>query len=132
MLMLLAGLAVTALPALGMVLVAHLMDRVRQRRDARYARQIELTDAIHEELGAATAPVVTRRLGGIWVVHMMVPFDRPGLVATILDITDRVFASEAAAGRLRIVLTDASPARAPQPIQPRHLRPAAPAAIAAR
>ena len=37
-----------------------LVDRIGQRREARYARQIELTDAIHRELGAIVAPIVRR------------------------------------------------------------------------
>jgi hypothetical protein len=70
-------------------------ERVQRRRDDRYAHQIELTDAIHRELGAITAPFVRKRRDGRWLVSMTVPLDRPDTVATILRVTDRFFASDA-------------------------------------
>ena len=69
-----------------------LANRVEVKRNARYARQIALTDAIHRELGAIAAPTVTRRRGG-WLVDMMVPLERPATVAAILSVTERAFAS---------------------------------------
>ena len=69
-------------------------ERIGRRREARYARQIELTDAIHRELGAIAAPTVERRPGGGWRVRMMVPLDRPATVARLLRITDRLFGPE--------------------------------------
>ncbi len=96
------GIAIAATPLLVIAGLLHLADRAERRRAARYARQIELTDAIHRDLGAVAAPVVKRQRGGGWLVHMMVPFDRPATVAAILGITDRTLG---AAGRLQIVLT---------------------------
>ena len=45
-----------------------LADWIHARRRETIARQIAVTDAIHGELGAVVAPVVTRRLGGPWEV----------------------------------------------------------------
>ncbi len=67
-----------------------------------------LTDAIHWELGAVAAPVVSRRPGGGWRVSMAVPIDRPAVVAALLRVTERHFAAEKAAERLEIVLRPAT------------------------
>ncbi len=106
-------MTVAATPLLAIAGLLRLMDWIQRGRDARYARQIELTDAIHRELGAAAAPTVERRRGGGWLVRMMVPLDRPAVVAAILRVTDQVFASPDASELLQIVLTPrpASPAR---------------------
>jgi hypothetical protein len=82
-------------------------ERVQRRRNDRYAHQIELTDAIHRELGAITAPFVRKRRDGRWLVTMAVPLDRPDTVATILRVTDRFFASDPSrdGARYEIVLT---------------------------
>ena len=90
----------TALPGIGMVVILVLgligwlwsAERAQARRDARYERQIALTDAIHRELGAVAAPFVTRRRGE-WLVSMRVPLDRSAMVAAILSITEREFSS---------------------------------------
>ncbi len=64
----------------GLLRFAHAVER---RRDARVARQIALTDAIHRELGAVAAPNVRRTWSGEWVVSMrlalarLLPADRP-------------------------------------------------------
>ncbi len=105
----LLAIAVAATPFGVIAGLLRLVDRIERRRDARYARQIELTDAIHRELGAAAAPTVTRRPRGGWLVRMMVPLDRPSVVAGILRVTDQVFASSDASDMLQIVLT-------PQPV----------------
>jgi hypothetical protein len=101
--------AVAATPLLTIVGLVRLMDWIQRRREARYARQIELTDAIHRELGAIAAPTVHRRRGGGWLVHMTVPLHRPAVVAALLRVTDQVFASRAA---FEIVLTPAPPSPA--------------------
>ncbi len=113
----LVGIAIAATPVLVIVGLLKLAGRIQSRREARYAGQIALTDAIHRELGAVAAPTVKLRRGGGWLVHMMVPFDRPATVAAILGITDREFASREASGELQVVLvprpqstrTDADP-----------------------
>ena len=135
MLTLLCGIATMLMPVLAVVFLIKLSDRMQERKVARYAWQVKLTDAIHWELGAATAPTVERRLGGRWVVHMKVPFDRPAIVAAILGITERVFASAAESGKLQVVLSDRPTSSKPATSsakKPRRLEPAAPAALAAR
>src|ERR1700730_10104778 len=60
---------------------------VERRRDARVARQIVLTDAIHRELGAVAAPNVRRTWSGEWVVSMRLPLPRGGTAGAIPRIT---------------------------------------------
>ena len=100
---------IAALPLLAIVGLLRLAEWIQRRRAALYARQIELTDAIHRELGAAAAPTVRRRRGGRWLVHMMVCVDRPAMVAALVRITEQVFASRGASGMLQIVLTPEPP-----------------------
>ena len=75
-------------------------------------RQIELTDAIHWELGAVAAPVVRHRLFGGWRVSMAIPLDRVGEVGAVVRLTAKLFRS--AAEPLEIVLRPA--ARSAQPV----------------
>jgi len=94
-----------------------LADWIHARRRETIARQIAVTDAIHGELGAVVAPVVTRRLGGPWEVVIPVPFDRPALVERVLAIAHRTLASSR--GRdVRIVLTPQARVAAPSYIAP--------------
>lgn len=111
--------AVAAMPLVVIVGLLRLMDRLQRRREARYARQIELTDAIHREMGAVAAPTVERRRGGGWVVSMRVPLDRPAVVAALLRVTDQVFSSPGTRDMLQIVLTSlpASPATVAGPLR---------------
>ena len=107
----------TALPGIAMVVTLMLgltgwlwlAERAQARRDARHARQITLTDAIHRELGAVAAPFVTRRRGK-WLVSMRVPLDRPAMVTAILSITEREFgpARGPGAGPYQITLIPAA------------------------
>jgi hypothetical protein len=76
--------------------------RERRRHDVR-ARQIALTDGVHERLGAVTAPVV-RRWRGVWQVRMAVPFERPAVIEALLAIVLEVFAPSDRS-ELEIVLT---------------------------
>jgi len=55
------------------------------------ARQIALTDAVHERLGAVVAPVVRRRRGG-WQVRIAVPFERPAVTEALQAIVLEAFA----------------------------------------
>jgi hypothetical protein len=120
---LVAILVLLAIPCLAVQALLVLVERLEERRELARYRQIELTDAIHWELGAVAAPVVRRRLSGGWLVSMMLPLDRPALVAKILELTARHFAALPAAERLEIVLTpDTSnvwprPAESPAPRQ---------------
>jgi hypothetical protein len=78
-------------PVVTVVALLLLVRRVERRRAAAVARQIELTDAIHRDLGAVVAPWVTRRSGGRWRVRIAVPFDRPAVVEAVLAIVHRTF-----------------------------------------
>jgi hypothetical protein len=107
----LLAIALAAMPLLAIVGLLRLVDRIHVRRNERVARQIELTDAIHRELGAAAAPTVRRCRGGGWLVQMTVPLGHPVLVSALLRITDGVLASHEGSDRSKIVLT---PERAPR------------------
>ncbi|HEU5218193.1 MAG TPA: hypothetical protein VFU23_06010 [Gemmatimonadales bacterium] len=72
----------------GLLMVARSVER---RREARVARQITLTDAIHRELGAAAAPVVRRTWSGEWVVSVRLGLTREATVGTIARITSELF-----------------------------------------
>lgn len=127
-------IVVAAIPVGVVVGLLRLADRIQQKREERLARQIELTNAIHREMGAAAAPTVERRRGGGWLVRMSVPLDRPAVVAAILRVTHQVFASPDHVDTLQIVLTPrpALPARALRPVQHRPARSATSVAAAAR
>ncbi len=68
-----------------------LSSRVTNARSARVARQIQLTDAIHRELGAVAAPEVQRSWTGGWTVSVRLPLQREGLVGAISRITHDLF-----------------------------------------
>ena len=73
---LLAVFVVTLFPLAAVLTLLGLAGWVERRRAAAIARQIDLTDAIHRDLGPVVAPWVTRRPGGRWRVRIAVPFDR--------------------------------------------------------
>ena len=117
---LVAALLMVAVPFVAVSALLALAERLQNRRDSERDRQIMLTDAIHWELGAAAAPVVTRRLGGGWRVFMAVPLDRPAEVAALLGVTQRHFSEDKEGTEsLEIVLTPnrsvASPCAAKSP-----------------
>jgi hypothetical protein len=101
---LVAVLVFAAIPFVAVSALLRLAERLQDRRDLQRDQQTMLTDAIHWELGAVAAPVVSRRPGGGWRVSMAVPIDRPAVVAALLRVTARHFAAEKAAERLEIVL----------------------------
>ncbi len=105
------GTALALMPLLTVFALLAFAEWRDRRRNARYAWQIELTDAIHRELGAAAAPVVEAGPGGEWLVKLTAPLDRPSLITSLLAITDRVFASRTQRDepRFRIVLTPTAP-----------------------
>ena len=100
--------AIALTPFLVVIALLRVADVVSARREASLARQIALTNAIHRELGAVAAPVVSRRPGGGWLVSMAVPLDRPGTTAAIVRITERMFARTDGVDPLRILLTPAA------------------------
>src|SRR2546422_849830 len=81
---LLAVVVVTLFPLAVVLTPLLLASRVERRRAAVIARQVELTEAIHRDLGAVVAPFVTRRPGGQWRVRISVPFERPAVVEAVL------------------------------------------------
>lgn len=98
--------AIALTPFLVVIALLRLADFVSAWSEASHARQIALTNAIHRELGAVGAPVVSRRWGGGWLVSMAVPLDRPGTTAAIVRITERMFARDGdGVDPLRILLT---------------------------
>lgn len=101
----LAAILVALIPPVAIAMLLRLAERTQRKRDERIARQIELTDAIHRELGAIVAPTVEKRRGGGLVVRMTVPFDRPELVATLLTVTDQVFSRHGEAHAAEIAFT---------------------------
>ncbi|MGH7316505.1 MAG: hypothetical protein ACREJS_09630 [Candidatus Rokuibacteriota bacterium] len=79
---------------------------IGERRDARVARQIALTDAIHRELGAAAAPQVQRSWTRGWIVSVRLPLHREETVGAITRITHDLFCrlDRQDPPRLRLVL----------------------------
>ena len=76
----------------------------RRRLDVE-ARQIALTDSIHERLGAVAAPLVRRRRRG-WQVCIAVPFERQAVIESLLPVVLEAFALRDRDRRsLEIVLT---------------------------
>ena len=122
MTVLLASLVIVALPFLAVTMLLKLTERLQDRRDLERDRQVELTDAIHWELGAVAAPLVRRVRRG-WRVSMAIPLDRSGEVAAIVRLTAKHFSAGTIGERLEIVLRPATwPAR-PLAAQPQALRP---------
>src|SRR2546422_11015096 len=96
----LLAVVVVRLSPLAVVLTPLLLaSRVERRRAAVIARQVELTEAIHRDLGAVVAPFVTRRPGRRWRVRIAVPFERPAVVEAVLAVGPPTFR-----GRFDLVL----------------------------
>ena len=93
-----AAVLVAAIPPVVVVGLLRLSERLQRRRDARRARQIELTDAIHREMGGGGRSDGRETPGRRLAVRMMVPLHDPEFVAAILTVTDQVFARHDRAG----------------------------------
>jgi hypothetical protein len=91
------AIAFASLALAAPLILLGLAGRVQRAREERVERQIAVTDAIHRELGAVVAPVVTRRGRNAWKVAMAAPFDRPVAVGRILAIAYDVVAAEPSA-----------------------------------
>ena len=80
---------------------------VRNRREETIKRQIALTDAIHENLGAIVSPEVQKPLWGPWQIRIAVPFTQPAVVGRILTVVDGMLSasSQMQPGRYQIILT---------------------------
>lgn len=90
MLTLLGVLTVVAMPFVLTAGLLVLCGRLQDRRAARVARQVEVTDAIHRELGAVVAPSLTRGPRGGYRLVLPAPLEHPGVVAGALAIVGRV------------------------------------------
>ncbi len=88
---LLLGIVITAAPLAAVLAWLAWASRRERLRGEVVARQIALTDAVHERLGAVVAPVVRRRRGG-WQVRIAVPFERPAVTEALLAIALEAFA----------------------------------------
>jgi len=108
MTILLVALVIVAIPFLAVSGLLKLSEHYQDRRERERDRQIELTDAIHWELGAIAAPVVRQRFGGGWRVSMAIPLDRSAEVAALVSLTAKHFKAVPATERLEIVLTPAT------------------------
>lgn len=114
-----ASLVVAALLAVG---------RMERARDARIARQVAVTDAIHRELGAVVAPVVTGRLA-CDRVEIAVPFQSPAIVSRVVAIAHATMLRTGGSRRFEIVLAAQVPE--PRPNNVRTLNPVGPSPLPA-
>lgn len=107
----LMALLLASLPLMVVLLVGAALGRRDRRRAEARARQVALTDAIHERLGPVVAPTVVPRAWGPWRVTIPVPFERPDLVASVVDLAHRTSDGAGTTPRpMEIVLT-------PQPVE---------------
>ena len=90
MLTLLGVVAITAAPFVLTIALLLLNGHLQERRAARVARQVEVTDAIHRELGAVVAPSLTRGPRGGYRLVLPAPLEHAGVVASTLAIVARV------------------------------------------
>jgi len=103
MLELLAAITIALLPFVvvaGLLVVA---ERVQRRRERVTARQVSLTEAIHQELGAVVAPTVQKRAWGPWRVVIPVRFEDPGFASHVLAIAHRALAGSTAPFQIVLV-----------------------------
>lgn len=120
----LATIVVTLLLPLSLLAaLLFVVGRMERARDARIARQVAVTDAIHRELGAVVAPVVKRRFGRAWRVEIAVPFDSPTIVGRIAAIAHAAMRGTGDRRGIEIVLTAQEPEARRNNV--RTLRPAA-------
>ena len=73
--------------------VLWLAERWAESRARRVALQIQVTDAVHRELGAVAAPEVIARPGGGWSVRLRLP-GRPALIGPLVQIVERTMERE--------------------------------------
>jgi hypothetical protein len=120
----LIAVILTALAPILFVAALLVLAEWRDRREAaQVARQIHVTDALADEVGAIVAPVVRKRWGG-WRVEIPAPLGRPGAVGRIVSVVSQTLRGT---GRYEIVLTPqdpvvaatAAPRPAPTPRNPR-------------
>ena len=92
------GIGFMALQILVVVAMLVIATRRDRRNQEAIARQVAITDAIHREVGALVAPTVEPGPRGAWRLTIPVPFERPDVVASVVDIayqTTRTLDAEA-------------------------------------
>jgi hypothetical protein len=82
----LVGILLAALPIVLVLALLRFAARLERREQEAHARQIAVTDAIHRQFGAIVAPTVEPRPHGAWRLTIPVPFERPEVVASVLDV----------------------------------------------
>jgi hypothetical protein len=92
---------------------------IQRRREARIARQVAVTDAIHRELGAVVAPVVRRGWTRGWRAEIAVPFESPALVGRVGAIAHAAMARFGSARPVELVLREQEPAPGAERARPR-------------
>jgi hypothetical protein len=103
----LAILVVLALPAALLIGFMQLANVLERRRAEVIARQIQLTDAIHAELGPVVAPLVRRGRGGRFIGMLPVPPAYPE-IGRMIQLTHAVLG---AAAEIVVVAPEPVPAR---------------------
>jgi hypothetical protein len=109
MLTLTGVLVVVALPVGALIALLKIVDALQRRRDARIARQIEVTDAIHREFGAIVAPMVRRTRGGGWRVTLRMDPRHPS-AARVVELAALTLGPTATV-EVAVTATPASPRR---------------------
>jgi len=111
----LVGIVIAIAPFAAVLgLLAWAARRDRRRAELR-ARQIALTETIHERLGAVAAPVVRRRRRG-WQVRLAVPCERPAVTEALLTVVREAFAPCRSERPLEIVVTRRPESRSTTPV----------------
>jgi hypothetical protein len=105
----LAAVGIALVPFIAVVALLVVAERVQRRRGRVTARQVSLTEAIHQELGAVVAPTVEKPAWGPWRVVIPVRFEDPGFASRVLAIAHRALAGSAAP--FQIVLVPQAAAR---------------------
>jgi hypothetical protein len=113
------ALLVAVTPFVALAALLSLVSRRERTQQQAIAYQVAITDAIHGELGAVVAPVVTPVRRGRWRIGIPVPIGHPGLVAAILAIVDRRLVSRLGPDvRFEVLLTPRVEIRSPLPVEP--------------
>jgi hypothetical protein len=71
---------------LAVATIAWLVDGLERRRLARVTAEIQVTEAVHGELGPIVAPTVARRRGRPWTVTMGLGPREVGLAGRLTEI----------------------------------------------
>jgi len=107
----LIAIAIALVPFIAVAGLLVVADRVQRRRESATARQVSLTNAIHQELGAVAAPRVERRAFRPWRVLIPVPFDQPRLALQVMTVAHRAMAGSAVPYQIVLVARAAARGR---------------------